>query len=75
MSTSLTSVLAPKRNRLGREPVVAEGFLDHHEIGERLLGCADAAGGFHADADAGREKIIADGFEHHERDGHRRGGD
>jgi hypothetical protein len=39
-----------------------------------LFGVANAAGGFHADTDAGLEKIIANGFEHHERHRHGRRG-
>ena len=61
-----------KAKQLRREPIIAEGFLHHYEIGQRLLGGPAAAGRLHANTDAGGEEEIADGFQHHQRD--RQGG-
>src|SRR5208283_1638837 len=54
----------PDAEQAGAEPVIAQCFLDHDEVGQGLFGGADAPRRLHADADAGLEKIIADGLQH-----------
>ena len=58
----------PETKHVRREPVVPEGFVDHDQIVQRLLGRADATGRLHADADARGEEEFADGVEHDQSD-------
>src|SRR5215217_22593 len=51
-----------------REPVDAKRLVGEHQVLDRLLRVADAAGGLEADAPAGFVVDVADRLEHHERD-------
>ena len=43
-SRSLSRLDAPKRNRSGSSQLVAGDLVDHHQVADRVLGGADAAG-------------------------------
>ena len=49
---SVSSALAPMRNRSGSQPAVAELLLHQDEPVERVLGGAHAAGRLEADVDS-----------------------
>src|SRR5918999_2022681 len=55
-----------------REPLVAQRLLHQHELVDRLLARAHAAGGLHPDHAPVAVHVVADGLEHHERGGPRR---
>src|SRR5919106_2298995 len=57
---------------VGGQPVVAERLLDQHELVDRLLAGADAAGRLEADDAAGAVGVVAHRLEHDQR-GARRG--
>src|SRR2546422_216117 len=58
---------------VGRQPVGPERLVDEHEMLDRLLRGAHAAGGFEADDAAGLLVHVADRLEHAERDRQRGG--
>jgi hypothetical protein len=71
-SRSLRSVGRTEAEEVGREPLVADGLIDQHEVLDGVLARADASGRLHPDAPAGRALEVANRLEHDER--HRRGG-
>src|SRR3954453_584946 len=59
--------------QVGVEPLLPRGLLDHHEVADRVLGRADAAGRLDADPAAGAGVEVAPRLEHDQRDRRRRG--
>ena len=74
MRTSLSRLLAPKRNRSGVIQRGPERLVQHDQVLDGLLGGPDAARRLHAHDAPGRAVEVADRLEHHERDRQRGGG-
>src|SRR3954469_17288689 len=57
---------------VGRQPRIPQRLLDEHELVDRLLGRAHAAGRLHADLAAGPPRVVAHRLEHDQRRARRR---